>query len=101
MAFHVTIKGGPDDGQTFRVDGLRIDASDPPPGSAVGRAGARLPGGGYLHVAQQMADFAVSRRVPGGENDCRPERAAVEGVTAGSRRPARPCPGNTINQRVS
>ncbi len=35
---------------TFLVEGLRLDPADPPPGSAVGRAGARLPGGGYLHV---------------------------------------------------
>lgn len=36
--------------ETFLVEGLRVDMADPPPGSAVGRAGARLPGGGYLHV---------------------------------------------------
>ncbi len=36
--------------KAFLVEGLRVDSSDPPPGSAVGRAGARLPGGGYLHV---------------------------------------------------
>lgn len=36
--------------ETFVVEGLRVDAADAPPGSAVGRAGARLPGGGYLHV---------------------------------------------------
>jgi len=36
--------------ETFLVEGLRVDATDPPPGSAVGRAGARMPDGGYLHV---------------------------------------------------
>lgn len=36
--------------KTFVVHGLRVDAEAPPPGSGVGRAGARLPGGGYLHV---------------------------------------------------
>ena len=36
--------------ETFLVEGLRVDASTPPPGSGVGRAGAQLPGGGYLHV---------------------------------------------------
>jgi hypothetical protein len=35
---------------TFRVDGLRVDEAAPPPGSAVGRAGARFSDGGYLHV---------------------------------------------------
>lgn len=35
---------------TFRVDGLRVDEGAPPPGSAVGRAGARFADGGYLHV---------------------------------------------------
>jgi hypothetical protein len=35
---------------TFRVDGLRVDEAAPPPGSAVGRAGARFADGGYLHV---------------------------------------------------
>jgi hypothetical protein len=34
----------------FLVEGLRVDPEYPPGGSAVGRAGARLPGGGYLHV---------------------------------------------------
>ncbi len=36
--------------QTYLVEGLRVDPASPPPGSAVGRAGAVLPGGGYLHV---------------------------------------------------
>ncbi len=35
---------------TFRVDGLRVDDTAPPPGSAVGRAGVRFPDGGYVHV---------------------------------------------------
>ncbi|MDX1420652.1 MAG: DUF2911 domain-containing protein [Rubricoccaceae bacterium] len=39
-----------DEAETFLVEGLRVDTADPPPGSAVGRAGARLPDGGYLHV---------------------------------------------------
>jgi hypothetical protein len=36
--------------ETFLVEGLRVDPASPPPGSGVGRAGASLPGGGYLHV---------------------------------------------------
>ncbi|MEM7417550.1 MAG: DUF2911 domain-containing protein [Gemmatimonadota bacterium] len=35
---------------TFRADGLRIDETNPPPGSGVARAGVRLADGGYLHV---------------------------------------------------
>ena len=38
------------DTEVFLVEGLRVDPEYPPGGSAVGRAGARLPGGGYLHV---------------------------------------------------
>ena len=36
--------------EIFLVEGLRVDPEFPPGGSAVGRAGASLPGGGYLHV---------------------------------------------------
>ena len=36
--------------ELFLIEGLRVDPEYPPGGSAVGRAGARLPGGGYLHV---------------------------------------------------
>jgi len=36
--------------EIFLVEGLRVDPEYPPGGSAVGRTGARLPGGGYLHV---------------------------------------------------
>jgi len=52
VPFAAAQHSGPSDAtvETFLVEGLRVDAADPPPGSAVGRAGARLPGGGYLHV---------------------------------------------------
>lgn len=42
----------PETGETtsYVVTGLRIDEADPPRGSGVGRAGARLSGGGYVHV---------------------------------------------------
>jgi hypothetical protein len=49
----------------FVVSGLRIDASDPPPGSAVGRAGMRLPGGAYLHVVYGKP-YARGRTIFGG-----------------------------------
>jgi hypothetical protein len=51
--------------QTFLVEGFRIDAASPPPGSAVGRAGARLPGGGYLHVTYGKP-YARGRQIFGG-----------------------------------
>ncbi|MEM1248797.1 MAG: DUF2911 domain-containing protein [Acidobacteriota bacterium] len=51
--------------QTFVVTGLRVDADSPPPGSGVGRAGARLPGGGYLHVVHGKP-YARGRVVFGG-----------------------------------
>ncbi len=51
--------------ETFVVEGLRVDATSPPPGSAVGRAGARLPGGGYLHVVYGKP-YARQRQVFGG-----------------------------------
>ncbi len=50
---------------TFLVEGLRVDAEAPPPGSAVGRAGARLPGGGYLHVVYGRP-YARGRQIFGG-----------------------------------
>jgi hypothetical protein len=56
---------GADSTETFRVEGLRIDPEDPPPGSAVGRAGARLPGGGYLHVVYGKP-YKRGRQVFGG-----------------------------------
>lgn len=49
----------------FLVTGLRVDPDDPPPGSAVGRAGARLPGGGYVHVVYGKP-YARGRQVFGG-----------------------------------
>ncbi len=36
--------------ETFVVTGLRVDEADPPPGSAVGRAGLRYGDGGYVSV---------------------------------------------------
>ncbi len=51
--------------ETFLVEGLRVDPGDPPPGSAVGRAGARLPGGGYLHVVYGKP-YARGRQIFGG-----------------------------------
>ena len=51
--------------ETFLVEGLRIDADSPPPGSAVGRAGARLVGGGYLHVVYGKP-YRRGRQVFGG-----------------------------------
>jgi len=51
--------------KTFRVDGLRVDATSPPPGSAVGRAGARFSDGGYLHVVHGKP-FKRGRIVFGG-----------------------------------
>lgn len=59
--------GAPDTlaAETFLVEGLRVDATSLPPGSAVGRAGARLPGGGYLHVVYGKP-YARAREVFGG-----------------------------------
>lgn len=51
--------------ETFLVEGLRVDSSDPPPGSAVGRAGARLSGGGYMHVVYGKP-YARGRQIFGG-----------------------------------
>ena len=51
--------------ETFLVTGLRIDAESPPPGSAVGRAGARLAEGGYLHVVYGKP-YARGRQIFGG-----------------------------------
>lgn len=51
--------------ETFLVTGLRVDPEDPPPGSAVGRAGARLPGGGYVHVVYGKP-YARGRQIFGG-----------------------------------
>ena len=55
----------PTQATTFLVEGLRVDPAAPPAGSAVGRAGARLPGGGYLHVVYGRP-FARGRQVFGG-----------------------------------
>ncbi len=51
--------------EAFVVDGLRVDPADPPPGSAVGRAGARLFGRGYIHVTYGRP-FKRGREVFGG-----------------------------------
>ncbi len=51
--------------ETFAVDGLRVDAADPPPGSAVARASARWADGGYATVVYGRP-FARGRVVFGG-----------------------------------
>lgn len=51
--------------ETFLVEGFRVDPANPPPGSAVARAGARLPGGGYLHIVYGQP-YARGRQVFGG-----------------------------------
>lgn len=51
--------------ETFVVDGLRVDEADPPPGSAVGRAGLRYADGGYLAVVYGKP-YARGRQVFGG-----------------------------------
>lgn len=51
--------------ETFLVEGLRVDLEDTPPGSAVGRAGARMPDGGYLHVVYGKP-YARGRQLFGG-----------------------------------
>lgn len=51
--------------EVFVVEGLRIDPENPPPGSGVGRAGARLPGGGYLHVVYGKP-YTRGRQIFGG-----------------------------------
>lgn len=48
----------------FVVTGLRVDAENPPPGSAVGRAGVTM-GDAYLHVVYGRP-FARGRQVFGG-----------------------------------
>lgn len=51
--------------ETFVVDGLRVDTADPPPGSAVGRAGLRFEDGGYVSVVYGRP-FVRGRRIFGG-----------------------------------
>ncbi len=51
--------------ETFLVEGLRIDPDAPPRGSAVGRAGARLADGGYLHLVYGKP-YARGRQIFGG-----------------------------------
>lgn len=51
--------------ETFVVDGLRVDAAAPPPGSAVARAGLRWADGGYAAVVYGRP-FARGRVVFGG-----------------------------------
>ncbi len=51
--------------ETFLVEGLRVDLEDVPPGSAVGRAGARLPNGGYLHIVYGKP-YVRGRQIFGG-----------------------------------
>jgi hypothetical protein len=51
--------------ETFVVDGLRVDPEAPPPGSGVGRAGARFSDGAYLHVVYGKP-YARGRNIFGG-----------------------------------
>lgn len=51
--------------ETFVVEGLRVDPDDPPPGSAVGRAGMRFADGGYVSVVHGKP-YARGRQVWGG-----------------------------------
>ncbi|MEL6615323.1 MAG: DUF2911 domain-containing protein [Bacteroidota bacterium] len=51
--------------ETFVVDGFRIDNADPPPGSAVGRAGLRYTDGGYVSVVHGKP-YARGRTIWGG-----------------------------------
>lgn len=51
--------------EVYVVEGLRVDPADPPPGSGVGRAGATLPGGGYLHVVYGKP-YVRGRQIFGG-----------------------------------
>jgi hypothetical protein len=51
--------------ETFVVTGLRIGEADPPPGSAVGRAGLRYADGGYVAVVYGRP-YARGRQVWGG-----------------------------------
>lgn len=51
--------------ETFVVDGFRIDDMDPPPGSAVGRAGLRYADGGYVSVVHGKP-YARGRTLWGG-----------------------------------
>lgn len=60
-----TPPAGADVGEAFVVDGFRIDAAAPPPGSAVARAGLRYADGGYLHVVYGRP-YARGRDVFGG-----------------------------------
>ena len=51
--------------EAFVVDGLRIDDTDPPPGSSVGRAGLRYTDGGYVSVVHGKP-YARGRVIWGG-----------------------------------
>lgn len=51
--------------ETFVVDGLRVDAANPPAGSGVGRAGLRYGDGGYVSVVHGKP-YARGRQVFGG-----------------------------------
>ena len=55
----------PEVAETFVVDGLRVDAADPPPGSAVGRGGLRYADGGYVAVVYGKP-YVRGRQVYGG-----------------------------------
>ena len=51
--------------ETFVVDGLRVDAASPPPGSGVARAGLRFGDGGYVSVVHGKP-YARGRALWGG-----------------------------------
>lgn len=51
--------------ETFVVNGLRVDDTDPPPGSGVGRAGLRYGDGGYVSIAYGKP-YARGRTIWGG-----------------------------------
>ena len=62
---HGNSSAAPGVAETFVVDGLRVDAADPPPGSAVGRAGLRFDDGGYVAVVYGKP-YARGRQIFGG-----------------------------------
>ena len=64
-AQHHGAAGAPGVAETFVVDGLRMDERDPPPGSAVGRAGLRYDDGGYVAVVYGKP-YARGRQIYGG-----------------------------------
>ena len=62
---HTGHASAPGVAEAFVVDGLRVDDTNPPPGSAVGRAGLRFSDGGYVSVVYGRP-YARGRQVFGG-----------------------------------